>query len=205
MVKKAEEATIGRISVEKVIKKTVEEAFESWRRLNEKKPDQINTAIKKAVQEAIEAGYKQAEKKPADTYKATERRLYALSDLEDKVEALEEYLRDIDIYGLPEHSVDLVRFQRSGSRLSYDEIVQAATQDLQARIAANKFAINEVKEALAPLTNDPYYLALSGRYFDDLSDNAIAEELHCEERTVRRHRGRLVRRVAIRLFGVEAV
>lgn len=193
------------VSIDEIIKKAVKEGIEAGRQLVEKRPDQINTAIKKAVKEGIEAGYKQAQKRPADIYKATERRLYALADLRDKVRSQQEYLDDIEHYGLPEHSNDLIRFQRNGSRLAPKDIEAAVKQDLKAKIAANEFAIIEILDALDPLTNDPYYLALSGRFFDNMHDDDIADQLHCDPRTVRRNRGRLVHRAAIRLYGIDAV
>jgi DNA-directed RNA polymerase specialized sigma24 family protein len=55
------------------------------------------------------------------------------------------------------------------------------------------------------LTSDPYYRALEGKYFEQKSDDELAEELNCDVSTVWRNRGRLVTRLAIRLYGVDAV
>ncbi|NLW90007.1 MAG: hypothetical protein GXY34_00175 [Syntrophomonadaceae bacterium] len=165
----------------------------------------IKKAVKMAVKEALEEGRRQAEKAPSDTYKSTERRLYALPDLKDKVEADRKYLADIKEFGLSSHSKDIARFKGSGQRLSDDDLLEAVIKDVERRIAASEHEIQEVEEALEPLTNDPYYLCVSGRYFDQKSDDDIAVEIPCDPSTVRRNRGRLVRRIAVRLYGVEAV
>lgn len=165
----------------------------------------IKKAVKKAIKEAIEEGKRQAEKAPSDAYKSTERRLYALPDLKDKVEADRKYLDDIKERGLHGHSKDIARFKGSGQRLSDDDLLEAVVKDLSARIAANEHEIEEVEAALDPLTKDVYYLSLSGKYFDGKSDEFIAAKLHCDPSTVRRNRGRLVRRTAVRLYGVAAV
>lgn len=165
----------------------------------------IDKAVDKAVTKAIEAGRTQSAKILVDTYKATERRLYALPDLKDKVTRDKEYMRTLLSEGLPRRSRDIARFQRSGCRLEPEELLEALAQDIRASIAADEFEINTIEEALAPLTSDPYYLSVSGRYFDSISDEDIAEELDCDSRTVRRNRGRLVRRIAVRLYGSNAV
>lgn len=165
----------------------------------------IEKIIKQAVNEGIAAGRQLAEKKTTDAYKATERRLYALPDLKGKVEKDREYLKDLLQHGLQGHSKDIARFKRSGLRLSDEDLLDALAKDLQASILADEHEIKAIEDAIAPLTSDPYFPAVSGRYFDQKTDDEIAAEISCDPTTVRRNRGRLVRRVAIRLFGSQAV
>lgn len=165
----------------------------------------IEKIIRQAVSEGIEAGRRQAEQSTKNAYRETERRLYALPDLKDKIEKDKAYLEDFKKYGPSGRSADIIRFQKSGVRLSEEDIKSAIIQDYTARIAANEFEIKTVEEALAPLTRDTYFLALSGKYFKNFSDEIIADRLHCDPRTVRRNRGRLVSRTAVRLYGVDAL
>lgn len=44
-----------------------------------------------------------------------------------------------------------------------------------------------------------------GRYFKNLPDDAVADGLHCDTSTVWRNRKRLVQRMAVWLYGAEAV
>ena len=99
----------------------------------------------------------------------------------------------------------MVRFHRSGQRLSYEDILDALILDTQASIAADETEIDTLKKALEQIEDDIYYPAVKGRYFEGFSDEKIAGQIHCDERTVRRHRGRLVRVVAVWLYGAEAV
>jgi DNA-directed RNA polymerase specialized sigma24 family protein len=173
------------------------------KRLN-KKTD-IESIIKKAVQEGIDAGRKQAERAPDNAYKATERRLYALPVLVRKVEDAQLRLKELEQTGAPGRSKDVIRFARSGVRVSPEEILETLTADIKASIAADEYEIETVKKALRNIENDAYYAAVSGRYFEGISDEEIAKQIPCDERTVRRHRGRLVRVVAVWLYGAEAV
>lgn len=169
-----------------------------------RQPD-IEKIIKKAVEAGIKAGRVQAERTPDNTYKATERRLYALPVLVRKVEDAQLRLKELEQTGAPGRSKDVIRFARSGVRVSPEEILEALIADIKASIAADEHEIETVKKALANIENDPYYLAISGRYLKNMSDEEIAAQIPCDERTVRRHRGRLVRVVAVWLYGAEAV
>lgn len=165
----------------------------------------IEAIIKKAVNAGIEAGKRQAERAPVDAYKATEKRLYALPDLKDKVERDKQYLKDLLQHGLAKHSKDIVRFKTSGQRLSDDEILEGVAKDVQAAIAADEFEIKTIEDALAPLTSDPNYLVISGRFFEGKSDEEIGKKLKCDPTTVRRNRGKLMHRIVVRLYGAGAL
>lgn len=168
-------------------------------------PRTIEAIIKKAVIEAIEAGRKLSEQKPKDAFKATERRLYALPDLREKVKRDRERLEELQEHGLRSRSNDIIRFQKSGRRISDEELLEGLIQDLKATIAADEYEIKTIEDALAPLTSDPYFRTVTGRYFDNLTDEEIAKEIPCDPATVWRNRGRLVTRLAVRLYGVDAL
>ncbi len=186
--------------VDAIIRKTVDAAIKA-----DRKSFNVQMYIQKAVKEGIEAGRSQAEKKAQNAYKATERKLYAYPDLKAKIQADQEYLQDLQEYGLIRHSADIVRFQKSGVRLSDEDLLEGLIQDIKARIAVNEYEIKSIDDSLDPLTNDQYFRIISGKYFEQLSDDELAEELNCDPSTIRRNRNRLVKRVAIRLFGAEAV
>lgn len=169
------------------------------------KKNDIEAIIKKAVEEGIDAGRKQAERAPADAYRATERRLYALPVLAKKVEDTKERLKELRERGAPARSKDVIRFQRFGVIMTPAEILDGMIADIESTIAADEHEIETVNTALEQIKDDEYFLAVKGRYIDQVSDAEIAKQIPCDERTVRRHRGRLVRVVAIWLYGAEAV
>jgi len=161
--------------------------------------------IKDAVQAGLDAGRTQAERTATNAYKATERRLYALPVLKKKVEDAKQRLAELQHMGLPGRSRDVIRFSRSGRRQSPEEILDVLIQDVEASIAADEFEIETVEKALGNIEDDVYYPVIVGRYFEDVSDEVIAKRIPCNARTVRRHRSRLVRVLAVWLYGAEAV
>lgn len=157
------------------------------------------------IRMAVAAGRLSAERVPANAYEATERRLYAVPDLRAKLEDDREELEDIRKYGLKERSHSITRFFKSGVRLTPEEIMEAVVIDLEAAIAATSHELEALDKALASIRDDPYYLAVDGKYIQRMPDSDIAEQIHCDPVTVWRNRKRLVQRVAVRLYGVEAV
>ena len=94
---------------------------------------------------------------------------------------------------------------KSGVRLTPEEIFEAAVIDLEATIAADEYEIEAMERALATIEKDDYYLTVTGRYIDDLPDERVAELIPCDTTTVWRNRKRLVQRLAVWLYGAEAI
>lgn len=170
-----------------------------------KKEVNIEAAIKRAVEAGLQAGRLQNEKSATEAYRATERRLYAYPVLLKKVEDDKEQLEELLSGDVREHSKSIVRFSRYGSRLSDEEKLEALIADTRATIAADEHEIEIIYKALETIANDPYYETVTGKYLDGKHDDEIAEGLPCDASTVRRNRGRLMRKLAIRLYGAQAI
>lgn len=156
------------------------------------------------IRRAVEAGRISAERTARDAFKATEKRLYALPVLRLKIRDDKERLEEIKQYGPRGRSKSITRFQKSGVRLSPEEILDAIVLDMEATIAADEYEVETLERALNVISEDAYYKTVTGRYMEDLSDEAVAEAIPCDTSTVWRNRKRLVQRVAVRLYGAEA-
>ncbi len=165
----------------------------------------IEAMIQQEVNVAFEAGQQKAKNAPYDAFKATEKRLRALPILKDKLEKDRDRLEELEEYGLHGHSNDIIRFQRSGRCVSDEDVLAALIQDMKATIAATEFEIQRIEEALALLSEDEYFEIIELKYFKGKKDDDIAEALHCDPRTVRRNKNRLVEKISVRLYGVDAV
>ena len=161
--------------------------------------------INEAVTAGLIAGRAQASSTAKDTFRATERRLYALPVLERKVISDKEMLDEILTHGPHGRSKSIVRFQRSGYRVSPEEMIEAIVNDLKATIATDEHEIETVRRALCDIEDDAYYKAITGKYIESKSDEAVADEIPCDPSTVWRHRKRLVQRLAVLLYGAVAI
>jgi hypothetical protein len=161
--------------------------------------------IETLIRRAVEAGIKAGQRAPDNAYKATERRLYALPVLVKSVAEKRARLKYHEEHGLDSRSRDFVRFNPDGRCLDRDDILEVLIKDLKARIAADEHEIETVKTALKQIKEDEYYLTVEGRYIKQMSDAEIAKQVPCDTTTVWRQRKRLVRIVAVWLYGAEAV
>lgn len=157
------------------------------------------------IQKAVNAGRAQGMSIAKDAYKATERRLYALPVLRQKVEDDKEKLEQIKTHGAPERSKSIVRFSRTGYRLTPEEMLEAIIKDLEATIAADEYEIETLEKALAHIEDDPFYPAVEAKYIEGLTDDVIAERIPCDATTVWRNRKRLVQTVSTWLYGSVSV
>ena len=168
--------------------------------------EELEAAINQAVNTAINAGRRDQERRTRDAYKATEKRLYALPTLREKQEDDIERLEELRKYGPRQKSKDIVIYHANGgSRLDPAEVLEALITDLEQTIEADRREIESVEKALQVVAGEDFYPVIEGRYLQGKSDGQIAKEISCDPATVWRSRKRLLQKMAIRLYGVEAI
>lgn len=177
-------------------------------RLTKPKERDLNKVIEQAIRRAFEAGRISAGQAQKDAYKSTERRLYAMPILlakkaEEEAD-LERLLRENEP-DIVMRSTDIVRFRRTGIRLSDEDLLQAQVTDLRANIAMKEHEIQQIERALEHVKGDYYYRAVPMKYFEGISDDDVAKQLFCDGSTIRRNRSRLVKALSIWLYGPEAI
>lgn len=161
--------------------------------------------VENMIARAVQAGRMSAERTAKDAFKATERRLYALPVLVSKLEEDKERLAEIKKYGPRSRSKSITRFVKSGVRLSPEEIFEAVVMDMEATIAADEYEVEVMGRALDTISGDEYYQTVTGRYIEDRSDEEVAALIPCDTSTVWRNRKRLVQKLAVWLYGAEAI
>jgi len=161
--------------------------------------------LEEIVHIAVNAQRIAGERQARDTFVATEKRLYAYPILKLKVQNDREKIQEIQQHGVPGKSKMVVRFLKSGNRLTPDEIKDALIQDIEAQIAENEAEIVEIDRALGVIAGDPYEEIVRQKYFFGKNIEEIAATIFIDPRTVARHRSRLIERIAVFLYGKTAV
>lgn len=175
------------------------------------KPINIEKIIEQAVTKAVRAsailGVEKGKSETNNLFKQTEIRLYAYPDLRDNIEKYNQDIEDLRREALPGRSKDIVFFGSfsGGTRLSPDEIQEARILLLQRKIYRDQTEIDEIEFALQSIKDDGYRQIIELRYFANKSDDEVAAVIKCDPSTVRRNKGRLVRKIAVKLYGAEAV
>lgn len=166
----------------------------------------IEEVIRKAVNEGIKAGYIIRKNESTNYRRRTEKLLYSYNDLKASIKIYKEEIEELERYGLKEKSKSIV-YMPSGSRLSKEDIIEARIQDLNYKIHTTEREINKIDNALETIKDDKWYGVIELKYFNSMPDEDIAEvdEFKCDPSTIRRHKNRLISKVAIRLFGADAI
>lgn len=166
----------------------------------EKKP-----TVEEIITKAVIATRLSCTREPKDAFKATEKRLYAYPLLKAKIEDDKEQLEEIRNYGVRSRSKSITRFMKSGVRLDTEDIKQAVIIDLTASIAADQHEVERIEKALEQIQGGDYTDIIRLKYFEQKTDEEIADELHCAPRTVRTHKSTLVGRLSVFLYGAGAL
>ena len=140
-----------------------------------------------------------------DVFKATEKRLYAYPVLLEKIKDDEEMIQEVEKHGVRGKSKSITRFVRNGTRLDHEDIKAAVILDLQATIASDTYEVEKIRKALEQIEGDEYKDIVRMKYFEQKTDEEIAEALHCAPRTVRTHKSALVGRLSVFLYGADAL
>ena len=163
------------------------------------------STLEEVINQAVIATRLSCAREVKDVFKATEKRLYAYPVLISKTNDDVKMLEEVKQYGVHQKSHSITRFMRSGTRLDTDDIKQAVIIDLEAAIAADQHEINRIEKALAQIEDDEYQALIRYKYFEQKSEEEIAELMHCAPRTVRAHKARLVGRLSVFLYGAGAL
>ena len=166
---------------------------------------QKKPTVDEVISKAVIATRLSCAREPKDVFKATEKRLYAYPVLQAKIKDDEEMLEEIMRHGVNGHGRGITRIVKNGARMEEDEIKAAVVIDLKTAIADDQHEIERIEKALEQIADDEYRDIVRYKYFEQKTDDEIAEQMHCASRTVRAHKSRLVGRLSVFLYGAAAL
>lgn len=164
-----------------------------------------NPGIDEIIRKAVVATRLSCARDTKDAFKATEKRLYAYPVLQAKKKDDEEMLEEIMRHGVNGHGRGITRIVKNGARMEEDKTKAAVVIDLKTAIADDQHEIERIEKALEQIADDEYRDIVRYKYFEQKTDDEIAEQMHCASRTVRAHKSRLVGRLSVFLYGAAAL
>lgn len=164
----------------------------------------VDESVKKAAEAIIRAN-KEFDAAQRNYFKETERLLYSLPALKLKVAQDEEDLRNGQVE-IKERSKDIVLASSGSYRHNdpEDREIRYIIQRIES-MERTKKEIQRIERALETIQDDEYFDIIPLKYWDLVQPAQIAERLHCDERTYRRHKNRLVNKLKVVLFGADAL
>ena len=138
-------------------------------------------------------------------YKQTEKRLYRYKSLCRRIcdhkHDIEE-LNDMNFDKLRRSSKSFVSMMRSGMRLDPTDVFDAQIGLLKSYVAVDEYEVRQIKRALRYVRDDPYYMTVEYKYFNNMSDEEASRAMKCSLSTIRRNRTKLVKRICDLLYGM---
>ena len=146
--------------------------------------------------------------KPQDCYKATEARLWAYPTLKDNMIEYAKDIHDLERERITEKSKDITCWGGAGSRLSPEEKQQGRIIAVQVKLERDKAELHKINRALDRLEvsdGEPAVDLIRQVYFFRRNLEDVATLKGVSLSTIQRRRTRLVRQLALILYGAEAL
>lgn len=136
-------------------------------------------------------------------YAKTESLLYNYRGFQRIVQERMKEIEELRTYGVPQKAASFEFVPHTNTVQGIvlpEEAVEDAIRNVQASVQDTVQAIALIDKCMAALKGDPYYPILEMRYFEGRTQEDIALELKCSQKTISQNKSRLVRELAMRLF-----
>ena len=140
----------------------------------------------------------------ADLRREVERRLYRINALKMRVEDHEAELKELgtlEIDKLRSHSKSFVSILKPGMRVDPIDAHEAQLALIRSYINGDTREIDIITRACSRIGGDPFYPALSEKYFRRTADSDIQKILSCSRQALWRNRVRLLDTLVTLLYG----
>lgn len=176
----------------------------------------ISTVVKETIaqlnlemrQKAADGG--NCEKPEKSAYQKTEQLLFNYMGFKRIVEERMQEIEDIRKYGVPKKGKAVVEYGGNvGGTVQGivlpEESVERAVDTVLSTVQGTVQAIALIEKCMESLKSDPYYAILEMRYFEGRTQEDIAYEFGCTQKTISQNKSRLVRELSMRLFPDQVV
>lgn len=137
-------------------------------------------------------------------YAKTESLLYNYKNFKRIVDERMCEIEELRKYGVPQRCGSVGERVQGGSVPSGivlpEESVENAVRSVQESVQGTVRVLELIDKCMAALRTDPYYAILEMRYFEGRTQEDIAVELGCTQKTISLNKSRLVRELSMRLF-----
>lgn len=149
-------------------------------------------------------GFEIKEKK--STFQRTEQLLYLVPKLRKAVNHNKQKIKDLQKYGINKKgSAVHVVPSSTPLKLDEDEIIDKEINKLKQRNHIIDSQIKWINDILLTLANDKYYDLIRLKYYDNKTNEEIAEYFKCDEKTIRRNRNRIINNLRGLLFPKDSI
>jgi RNA polymerase sigma factor (sigma-70 family) len=138
-------------------------------------------------------------------YKSTEKLLYCLNVLPEAVRLIDSEVKQLEEEAksipTPKSKSNTLVLKEQGSTYTYgEETLETRISELKQISAKAKSEIRLVKNALAKISSEKYYVIIPYYYFRKMTIEDIAETLHCSTGTISTNKKDLIDKLKVYIF-----
>lgn len=142
-------------------------------------------------------------RKGTSTYQNTESLLFKYNDLKKSIEDREEEIQEIKDNGLRQKSKSILKMPE-GSGV-YRDVEQEIIDGLIEDIKKTQLVINRIDRIIKKFNSDKYIDIIKLKYFENKTQQEIAETLDKDTSTIWRNNKRLINEIKVYLFPNDVV
>lgn len=143
-------------------------------------------------------------RKGTSTYQNTESLLYKYNDLKRSIEDREDEIEEIKTSGLRAKSKSILKMPE-GSHSDHDTIEESIIEGLIEDIKKTQLVINRIDRIIKKFKTDKYIDIIKLKYFENKTQQEIAETLDKDTSTIWRNNKRLINEIKVYLFPNDVV
>ena len=137
-------------------------------------------------------------------YQKTEALLYNYNNFKKVILEKERRIAEIRKYGLPKTSGSIMEFKGGGGTVQGivlpDEEIESAVHTIRASVDSIVQVVALIDNTIAELRDDPYKDIIKMLYMDSMTQEDVSVVYGCSQMNISKHKTRLVREMALRLF-----
>lgn len=141
--------------------------------------------------------------KSVSSYKSTESLLYKYNDLKKSIQDREEEIEEIEKYGLRSKSKSILKMPEGshGDRDIEQDIIDGLLRDIK----KTQLIVNRIDRIIKKLKTDKYIEIIKLKYFENKTQDEIAEYFEKDPSTIWRQQKRLINEIKVYLFPNDVV
>jgi RNA polymerase sigma factor (sigma-70 family) len=140
-------------------------------------------------------------------FQKTEQLLYNYTNFNDAINDKYEKIEEIKSEGLPKKSKGITSWggNQTLDTSSESEKAEDKIKVIEDSIIITRKFIAIIDTALQKISDDPYFIIIRMKYFENRTREEIAEELEVDVSTITRNKNRLINTLKITLFSDEVI
>lgn len=134
-------------------------------------------------------------KKKNKTFQNTELILYNYKKIEESIKQRKDQIKELKKCGLPKKSKSITSIEISGLKIEENDLLDSTIKNIEKSIIKTEVTLNFINKIIQKFANDPYFEIIKLKYFEEKTEEQIAEYFQRDISTINRNKNRLINNI----------